>query len=104
MNGQAPVKKDHPKEAANPIRIEPWKPSRKFSEYIRAFKVMRLAEEIQVQRHTVYKWLNGIQPPNRNNAAAIVMLSTRTPLDIGPLTYDDILIAPGKQGGCSKVL
>jgi transcriptional regulator with XRE-family HTH domain len=72
------------------IRGEAWRPGKKFSEWIRAHKIAAVAEQIGVERITIYKWLNGERPPHPDSATNLVSLSKLYPEEIGALTLDDI--------------
>jgi len=72
------------------VRVNRWQPTVKFSAWVHAFTVYALHRSIQVERKTIYSWLNGIRAPREDNARAILLLSRRYPKKVGALTYEDI--------------
>jgi transcriptional regulator with XRE-family HTH domain len=50
-----------------------------------------LAQELEVDHSTVYRWLRGEQFPTIETAKAIAIIARRKPTSVGPLTLEMIL-------------
>jgi transcriptional regulator with XRE-family HTH domain len=50
-----------------------------------------LADELEVDHSTVYRWLRGEQLPTLETAKAIANIARRKPTEVGPLTLEMIL-------------
>lgn len=95
----ATIKQPIPSRAPLPdkapiVRVERWRPSKRFVAWIRAFNVLGLSRSLQVERRTIQCWVRGDGAPREDNARAIVLLSKARPLGIGPLTLEDIFGTP----------
>jgi hypothetical protein len=73
------------------VRIERWRPTARFIAWIRGYTVVGLSRSMQVERKTIYRWLAGECPPHRDFAVIMAGLSRLWPVEVGPLTLEDIL-------------
>jgi hypothetical protein len=67
----------------------------RFVAWVRSFGVSKLARDLNTQRNTVHYWIAGRSgqyiAPSAAFMSRIIQLSTQTPYEYGPLTYDDML-------------
>ncbi len=77
------------------MRVPRWRPSKRFTAWVRAYGLYGIEKAIGVTRWAVRQWLKGECAPREDNARAIMLLSQQFPKDVGPLTYEDIYGNPG---------
>jgi hypothetical protein len=72
------------------VSLYPIQRSERFSTWVRAFGVFRLARSLAIDPRTVRMWLGSNANPNLNTAKAIIALSQVEPSSGINLTFEDI--------------
>jgi hypothetical protein len=67
-------------------------PSDRFRHWVEAYGVIRLGQSLRISRRNVHLWRKQVDPdvPRLATAKTIIALSEVEPLNIGPLTYEDL--------------